>query len=188
MLSKNLNCKSLSVVLNICPLFGSAVVAGSTTEKKFSSWGCSQGCTHSNIFSFSIPGRARANSRAPPSPRAFQDSLRQTTNPNCESVDKPKGNNSSAMVLPPHRLAGLQKLTLLSWQVNIPLLHFEAFPQFYHICPCMVRHQGVSSQSLETVACALWSPAGPGNEMRKMEMTAEHTALPQDNSSLCWWC
>ena len=124
-------------------------------QNKSSSWGCSQGCTHSNTFSFSIPGRAVAISPAPPSPRVFQDSLRQTRNPNCESVDKHKGNNSSAVILPPHRLACLQELiALLSSQVNIPLLYklnFEEFPQFHHVFPCMIRHQGVSPQSPGTV-------------------------------------
>lgn len=152
MLSKNLNCKSLSVVPNVRPLF---VLKAQGQKNKSSSWGCSQGCTHSNIFSFSIPGRAPANSRAPPSPRAFQDSLRQTRYPNCESVDKHEGNNSSAVIQPPHRLACLQELiALLSWQVNVPLiyeLNFEEFPQFRHIFSCMVRHQGVSPQSLGTV-------------------------------------
>lgn len=69
-----------------------------------SSRGWPRGSTHSKIFSFSIPGRAPASAWAPPSPRAFQDSLGQTRNPSCESGQEHKGKNRSGVTRPPHRL------------------------------------------------------------------------------------
>lgn len=113
-------------------------------QKNEHSQGVSRGCTHSNTFSFSIFGRAMASSRAPPSPRAFQDSLRQRRNPSGES-----GQTLVPLLWHyPSGLAFLQELIpLSSWQVNIPLdyrLNFEDFPPFHPIFPCMIRHQGVS--------------------------------------------